>query len=111
VFWRIRGKPPGGGGRGGRGRPGGAAGGAGAAAGEAAAVGLGDSSKRGTDNPHDLIFERIRMCTYAACLLSACLSGVLCHVFCVLVHCMLVCAYACASMRIGVCVSVYVCCA
>ena len=55
MFWRIRGvffggfaaSPPGGGG-------------AGAAAGEAAAVGLGDSSKRGTDNPHDLIFGRIR---------------------------------------------------
>ena len=39
VFWRIRGGPPGGG-----------AGGAGGAA----AVGLGDSWKRGTDNPHDL---------------------------------------------------------
>ena len=45
VFWRIRGGPPGG-----------AAGSAGAPA----AVVLRDSRKRGTDNPHDLIFWRIR---------------------------------------------------
>jgi hypothetical protein len=43
VFWRIRGGPPGG------------------AAGSApAAVELGDSWQRGTDNPHDFIFWRIR---------------------------------------------------
>ena len=41
MFWRIRGGLPGGG--------------AGSAVGPAA-VGLGDSWKRGTDNPHDLIF-------------------------------------------------------
>ena len=51
TFGRIRG-----------GLPGGAAGGAGGAAGGPAAVGLGDSWKRGPDNPHDLMFWRIRLC-------------------------------------------------